>query len=245
MEQKKSWFDVWFNTKYYHILYKNRNQNEASHFIQNLITTTQLEKESFVLDLACGKGRHAIRLNELGMRVLGVDLSQQSIQFAKQFENETLQFQVHDMREPIPNLTVDAVFNLFTSFGYFESQDDNLNMLNSVNQMLKPKGLLLIDFLNAPKVIEQMLFKEQKIIDGIEFKIHRKVDNGKIIKQIQFVDDGKHYDFQESVQALQLSDFKLLFEQSGFQLIRTFGNFEMQEYNEKYSDRLILLAQKK
>ncbi|MFN5878833.1 MAG: SAM-dependent methyltransferase, partial [Flavobacteriales bacterium] len=68
----KEWFADWFDTPYYHILYKNRNDEEAAHFIENLIEFIQLDLGSRVLDLACGKGRHSVTLNKLGYNVLGV-----------------------------------------------------------------------------------------------------------------------------------------------------------------------------
>ena len=84
--QKKEWFAEWFDTSYYHILYQNRNDEEAKRFIQALLGVLKLTPNSSLLDLACGKGRHAVTLNSSGHRVLGVDLSAQSIAAAKGFE---------------------------------------------------------------------------------------------------------------------------------------------------------------
>ena len=75
--------------------------------------------------MACGKGRHSVHLNSLGYQVTGLDLSEESIAYAKQFENSSLHFDVHDMSTPYHD-QFDAVFNLFTSFGYFENEEDNL-----------------------------------------------------------------------------------------------------------------------
>ena len=123
--QKKEWFAEWFDTPYYHILYKSRDNHEARVFIKSLVGLLQLPEASSVLDLACGKGRHSITLNEFGYKVLGVDLSAQSIAHANQFSNSSLSFAVQDMREPIQSKRFDAVFNLFTSFGYFSSKHEN------------------------------------------------------------------------------------------------------------------------
>ena len=113
--ENKNWFKEWFNTPYYHILYKHRNDEDAQFFMRNLTRYLNLPKSAHILDLPCGKGRHAIYLNSLGYRVTGKDLSEKSIRHAKQFENECLNFKVHDMRKPFQN-QYDAVFNLFTSF---------------------------------------------------------------------------------------------------------------------------------
>ena len=115
----QNWFASWFDTPYYHILYKERNYREAQIFMDNLTHYLNLPEKAKVLDLACGKGRHAIYLNQLGFEVIGADLSENSIAEASKNSNSSLQFQVHDMREKFDD-QFDAIFNLFTSFGYFD-----------------------------------------------------------------------------------------------------------------------------
>ncbi|MCB0512464.1 MAG: class I SAM-dependent methyltransferase, partial [Bacteroidetes bacterium] len=77
----KNWFELWFNSPFYHILYKNRDQNEANIFIDNMITKLKMDYGK-ILDLACGKGRHAYYLAEKGFDVIGVDLAENSIKYA-------------------------------------------------------------------------------------------------------------------------------------------------------------------
>ncbi|MEP2509893.1 MAG: methyltransferase domain-containing protein, partial [Reichenbachiella sp.] len=79
---KKQWFDEWFNTIYYHILYKHRDYEEAAKFLDHLINYFKIVPNSKILDLACGKGRHSIYLNKKGFDVTGVDLSEENIKFA-------------------------------------------------------------------------------------------------------------------------------------------------------------------
>jgi len=152
-----TWFESWFDTKYYHILYKNRDFSEAEKFITNLNNDLKIAKNCKILDLACGKGRHSVFFNKLGLNVTGVDLSKESIKHAKTFENDRLNFFVHDMRYPISNQKFDFVFNLFTSIGYFDGEDDNLEMLNSIASYTNKAGILVIDFMNAKKVISNLV----------------------------------------------------------------------------------------
>ena len=119
------WYASWFNTPYYHILYRDRDHAEARTFMDKLTHHLGLSRESHILDLACGRGRHSLYLNSIGFEVTGVDLSEESIAYAKQFENDRLHFDIHDMCKPYSK-KFDAVFNLFTSFGYFENDADNL-----------------------------------------------------------------------------------------------------------------------
>lgn len=239
----EEWFENWFDTEYYHILYKNRNQEEAELFIQNLANHLQLTKQQKILDLACGKGRHALFLNKLGFEVLGLDLSAQSINFAKKQQNETLKFDVHDMRKVYAQDSFDVVVNLFTSFGYFIDKQDNRKVIESIYTQLKSNGKLVIDFMNSKKMIHQIIPMETKQIDGILFHITKKYEEGFIIKQIEFTDKNKPYTFQEKVQALQLNDFTTLTKDL-FSLKNVFGNYNLEKYDENSSDRVILEFQK-
>ena len=243
MEQKE-WFESWFDTTYYHALYKNRDEDEAKLFVTKLVQFLNLEARTKILDLACGKGRHSITLNELGMDVLGVDLSKNSIELAKKHENETLKFDVHDMRDQLSINHFDAVFNLFTSFGYFDDYSDNEKVIRSIHQMLKAEGLLVLDFMNSEKAISSLVFNEIKNEDGIEFSINRNYDGKHIYKNIQFSDAGKSFQYTERVQALKLIDFENILISHNFQIIHTFGDFNLNPFDEKTSDRLILIATK-
>ena len=148
-----AWFKDWFNTEYYHILYSDRDFKEAEIFIKKLAQYNALPPHSSIIDLACGKGRHSYFLHHLGYDVLGVDLSEESIAFAKkEFTNNGLAFDVHDMRDELyPNVVsqkVDAVYNLFTSFGYFDDEQDDRKVFASVHHALNEGGIFVLDFLN-------------------------------------------------------------------------------------------------
>jgi 2-polyprenyl-3-methyl-5-hydroxy-6-metoxy-1,4-benzoquinol methylase len=242
--EEKSWFKAWFDTQYYHLLYQHRDENEASLFIKSLTQFLKLERGSKILDLACGKGRHSITLNKLGYDVLGADLSENSIQTAKLSEKEGLEFMVQDMREIIPHKTFDGVFNLFTSFGYFEEKSDNEKVVRSVFDMLNPNGIFVIDFMNVHRVLNQLVINETKVVNGIAFRLKRNYTGTHITKEIAFEDSGESYIFYEKVQALKKEDFEILLGNNGFVIIETFGDYSLQTYNENVSDRLILIAQK-
>ena len=242
--QKKEWFGTWFNSPYYHILYKNRDFKEAERFLSNLKSALQIPASATLLDLACGKGRHSIFLNQLGYDVTGVDLSEESIQHASQFENEQLRFAVHDMREPLTQ-QFDFVLNLFTSFGYFETEEENQQAITTMAKALKPGGKLVIDFMNAKKVLANLVSKEQKSEDGVVFDIQREYTDGHIYKHIAFEDNESKYQFTEKVEALFSVDFIKYFNFAGLQLESTYGNYDLEDFNSTTSDRLILIASKK
>lgn len=238
------WFASWFDTSYYHQLYNHRSEEEAQTFIERLVDFLALEPKSKVLDLACGKGRHARTLHALGLNVLGTDLSPESIAFANESAVNGLQFKVQDMREPLPNKSFDAVFNLFTSFGYFDSTAENQRVIDAVNSMLKPGGILVIDFLNARRVINTLVSSEEVQRDALTFKIRREITAGKVIKHIEFTDEGKDFHYTEQVQLLGLADFQELLNEH-FHILHTFGNYALDAFDPSTSPRLIIIAQKK
>lgn len=243
-QQKEDWFASWFDTTYYHILYGERDYTEAEWFISNLIDYLNPKKEATFLDLACGRGRHAIYLNSKGYNTTGLDLSSASINVAKQESNEHLHFDVHDMRKVYKKEAFDYVFNLFTSFGYFDNEEDNLKALKAIAANLKPGGKLVLDFMNAKKVMMELVNEEVKEAGGITFHIDRSVQAGHIIKQISFKDDRQDFHFEERVRALQLADFQNLFQSSGLFITDLFGDYELNDFNAITSDRLILVAEK-
>jgi SAM-dependent methyltransferase len=239
-QQNQNWFETWFDSKYYHILYKDRDDTEAHLFMDNLTHYLNLPEEAKVLDLACGKGRHAIYLNQLGYEVTGVDLSENSIQEASKSSNEKLHFKVHDMRVPTPE-KYDAVFNLFTSFGYFENEEDNFNTLLAIKENLTEYGFAVIDFMNANHVINNLVPQEVKTIEGIDFHIKRYVENGHIYKEISFEDDSKKFHFTEKVRALTLDDFEAMMEKAEIYLLDTFGDYKLRKFFKNESERLIMI----
>jgi SAM-dependent methyltransferase len=255
-----TWYANWFDTPYYHILYSDRDNSEAALFMKSLTTALNLPKESHILDLACGRGRHSMFLNRLGYKVTGVDLSENSIAFAKAqlqqspspqntlelpelslVDASRINFHVHDMTQPLDE-TFDAVFNLFTSFGYFENESDNLKTIKAIKTSLKPNACAVIDFMNVPYTLEHLVDSNIKTEQGIEFKQSRRFENGHIYKDISFKDDEKDFNFTERVRALTLSDFQSYFHAAGLELIELYGSYQLEEYHAQQSQRLIMVV---
>ena len=236
----KNWFASWFDTPYYHILYKERNYREAQIFMDNLTHYLNLPEKAKVLDLACGKGRHSIYLNQLGYEVVGADLSENSIAEAKKNQNNSLHFKVHDMRESFED-KFDAIFNLFTSFGYFENDEDNLTTLKAMKNSLTAHGFAVIDFMNVNNVIDNLVPEEVKTVDEIEFHIKRYLSNGHIYKEIDFEDQGEKFHFIEKVKALTLKNFEEMMAEAGIFLLDIFGDYKLKKFHKTDSERLIMI----
>jgi SAM-dependent methyltransferase len=245
MINNSEWFGEWFDSPFYHILYQNRDYKEAERFIGNIHAYLDPVKGSAAVDLACGKGRHAIQLNKLGLDVLGLDLSPQSIEAASQFQNTTLRFAVHDMREGMSlDYPVDYVFNLFTSFGYFETLDEDRAVLHSIEKALKPGGIAVIDYMNCEQVVKSLVPYENVLLGDVDFSLSRRFTGSHIEKKIAFEHGGDSFEFMERVKFIDLSGFKALLKDTGLTLLTTFGDYDLNSFNSETSSRLVMVVKK-
>ena len=244
VDTSKEWFGSWFNSPYYHILYEHRDEKEAQIFINNLNTYFDFKSSDYILDIACGKGRHAIYLNSRGLDVVGIDLSPQNIAHAKEYQNEKLHFHVHDMRQVFKRDVFDYALNLFTSFGYFDTELENEQAIGAAAIALKNGGVLVIDFLNPYTVIDLLVPSESKTLQGIEFEINRRYSHGFILKEIKFTDKGKDYLFTERVKAIRKIEFMRYFIKARLKLKANFGDYELNPYHWQSSERMIFILEK-
>ncbi|MBX0291751.1 class I SAM-dependent methyltransferase [Hymenobacter sp. HSC-4F20] len=239
------WFSTWFDSPYYHRLYQNRDQAEAQAFLDKLLQYLHPKPGTHLLDLACGKGRHARYLSAQGYHVTGVDLSAASIQYARQFEHAQLQFYVHDMREPLPAGPFDFVLNLFTSFGYFAQETDNVLALRNAAAALRPGGKMVIDFLNTALTVQTLVAHETKQVEGTEFHLYRHFHNGFIVKEIRFQDEAQQEQyFEERVRALRREQFESYFQMAGLRLVEVLGDYQLAPFEAATSPRMIFVLKK-
>jgi len=247
MHYSKEWYTSWFDSPYYHSLYSHRNHQEAADFVSLLIGLIKPSKDAHILDIGCGRGRHALELYRHGFKVTGIDLSKENIKYAKDQAKKVkassdLKFMVHDMREPL-DTQFSHVLNLFTSFGYFKDPKDKILTLESFRAQLVPNGVGVIDFLNPSWVLSNLVNEENIERDGIRFSIQRYTRGKWLYKDIQFQIDEHNYKFQEQVELLEVSDFITLFSQVNLQLVDLFGNYQLHAYDKDLSKRQILIFQ--
>lgn len=248
-KSNKPWFAAWFNTPWYHILYGNRDDAEADRFISRLsveLSATLPVGDSLkVLDLACGAGRHARVFASLGHQVSGLDLSAASIDTAKAKSDGGIRFYCDDMRTFNLETRFDVVTNLFTSFGYFDHESANLEVLKRVAEHLVRGGVFVLDFMNTPKVIDALVAEETIERGGIQFAITRTYTGTHIVKTIDFVVEGTSHHFEERVQALTPERLKELMQEAGLEPMKIWGNYMLEPYVAKSSPRAIILAARK
>ncbi len=242
---EKEWFINWFDSEYYHLLYNNRNEEEAAQFIVKLASYLNLAPNAKVLDVACGKGRHSKTLAQLGFDVCGIDLSANSIAAAKKFETELLHFDVWDMRKTYRENYFDAAANLFSSFGYLPTDEDNLTALKAMASNLKHNGKLVLDYLNAEAIIKELIPRAIVQRGEIQFHIKKKIENGFIKKTIEFIDkNGAAHEYTEQLRIIKPETFAALFQAAGMRVEKVFGNYDLEDFTSRKSLRQIIVATK-
>lgn len=243
----KAWYKDWFNSKYYHLLYQHRDEEEALQFIQTLIQYLHPPAGAAMVDVACGKGRHSKVLADMGFDVTGIDLSAASIEVARKEESDNLHFFQHDMRLPFWMNYFQYAFNFFTSFGYFRTRREHDNAIRTIAQSLKKEGIFVIDYLNVHYTEEQLEKTFTTTIEGITFHITKWQDEDHFFKQIQITDAAnsapKHL-YTERVAKFSLGDFTDMLSYQGMQIQEVFGDYQLGHYDVKKSPRMIIVARK-
>jgi SAM-dependent methyltransferase len=242
--EAKEWFETWFDTPYYHQLYYDRNDIEAQQFISHLTQHISLPPQALVLDVACGKGRHSRYLAKLGFNTTGIDLSPQSIAAANTELADNLHFEVWDMRRVYRAAHFDLVVNLFSSFGYFEQEQDDLAAIQAMADNLKEGGILVMDYMNPEYIVK--ILKPRDIINRgeLQFHIQKKIENGFIRKQIDFIANGEDHHYEESLKIIKPEQFAKLFKSAGLTITATFGNYDLDPFVPTSSPRQVIIAKK-
>lgn len=241
-----AWYKDWFNSPYYHKLYFDRDEEEAAAFIGALIRHLRPAPDCHMLDVACGKGRHSKTLAALGFYVTGIDISPDSIAQAKAYENDRLDFYVHDMRLPFWGNYYHYAFNFFTSFGYFRTRREHDDAIRTIARSLRPDGYFVIDYLNVHYAEAHLVPEETRRIEDTLYTIHRWDNETHFFKKIT-VNDPELKEplvYTEKVMKFSLGDFTDMLAYQGLQVQEVFGDYQLQPYDVSRTPRLIVVARK-
>ena len=243
---EQAWYKDWFNSPFYHKLYFERDEKEAEAFISRLVDHLKPAAGSCMLDVACGRGRHSQILAKKGFSVTGIDISFDSIAFAKKFENENLEFYRHDMRLPFRVNYFDHAFNFFTSFGYFKTRREHDDAIRTIANGLKPGGIFVIDYLNVHYSEDHLVYNEEKNLNGTTYKIRRWHDETHFFKKIIINDPLLHHpiDYTEKVSKFSFGDLNDMLSYHGLQVQEVFGDYKLGNYDVRTKPRLIIVARK-
>lgn len=242
----KPWYEQSFGSDYM-LVYKHRNWEEANKEVGKMIGWLQLPKKARVLDIGCGMGRHALAMARCGYAVTGTDLSPVLLEEAKLHDEEgQVNWVPGDMRElPFEEESFDATVNLFTSFGYFSLEDDNVHVLRQIRKVLRPEGSFLIDFLNPVHVAQTLVPRSERIDEetGLHILEERSILNGWVQKEITVYDPQKREEqrqYLERVRLYQRDWFERNLALCSLGLEKLYGNYDGSAYEQEASPRMIM-----
>ncbi|ASJ53113.1 SAM-dependent methyltransferase [Brevibacillus formosus] len=242
----EEWFERSFREDYV-LVYRHRDDSAADGEIANLLERLPVKDTGRVLDLCCGSGRHSRALARRGYEVVGVDLSPVLLQLAEEQNTyPQLSFARCDMRDIPFHEEFDIVVNLFTSFGYFSTDEENANVIRNMAQALKTKGEVVIDFLNAAYVIDNLVPQSTKEVSGMLIKEERWIQDGFVKKRILISDESSNEprEYMEQVRLFSAQQMIAMLTEAGFEKIQVFGNYQFEEYVAHESPRMIFYAVK-
>jgi len=239
------WYIKSFQKDYLKI-YSHRTEEAAKIEMDQILNVLLPKPNSTILDLCCGNGRHSRQLAKRGYKVTGIDLSRDLLVEAKNNEYaDRIRYIQSDVREIPFEEEFDYVFNLFTSFGYFEDLDENRKVFQAIHKALKQNGTFLIDFLNPGYIRKNLVPESQRIVEDMTIIEKRKIEHGQVIKEIIVQESGEsdRY-YEERVNLFELKEMKAMLEQSRLQLEKVYGDFDLNPYHEVDSPRMILIGKK-
>ena len=238
-----AWYTEWFGTRYYKLLYGHRDEGDARAWAEAILGRAGLEAGAELLDMGCGRGRHARWFVAAGLKVTGIDLSTESINDARS-ACPGADFAVHDMRRIFARDRFDAVVCLFTSLGYSADRGDDQRAVETATAALKHGGLFVHDLLNGATVRKELVVEDCQIESEVRFTLQRRVDGDTIIKDIHVDDQGCSHRFTERVHAWTAEEVTAMISKAGLTIEAVTDGPEPRPFDPATSDRIVVWARK-
>ncbi len=240
----EKWYEESFKEDYL-IVYKHRDIQGAKEEVRAMANWLELPQQADVLDLCCGMGRHSLALNSFGYKVTGVDLSEVLLAEAKRLDSGGDVRWVHgDMRDVPLDESFDAVVNLFTSFGYFDEDEESFRVITEIERLLKDGGKFIIDYLNPAYVASRLNPYSERKQDGLLIQESRSIEDGFVRKRITVKDSrGEDRSYLEQVRLFGLEEFRAMIARCALRIEHVYGGYDGSDYGPD-SPRLILVGHK-
>lgn len=240
------WYEAAFD-RFYPVLYGHRDAEEASFALKTF--GSFLAGRTPVLDVASGNGRYLKALLEAGHSAYGLDLSHYLLRRAAEDPSLRGRLVQGDMRHlPFAGGRFGAVINMFTSFGYFSADTDNLLVFREVHRVLESTGMFLFDFINASRVSADLLGETTRESMGYTVNERRTVEeHGKYLIKRATLRDPNTKTSETIVERLRLytkKDLLVMLQSVGFVVLDCFGDYNGNVFVESVSERIIFTCTK-
>ncbi|MEE9118161.1 MAG: methyltransferase domain-containing protein [Calditrichia bacterium] len=239
-----NWYENWFGNEYLTV-YAHRDEDEARQLVQLILTYINLDKNAKIIDLCCGQGRHAFLFAQEGFEVYGFDLSRTLLQVAKyknDQSNNTFFIQA-DMRYLPAMHSFDLLLNLFTSFGYFETDIENKIVFQQFHQVLNTGGYFVFDYFHTLYIQANLERYQSEQIGDLTVELERFIEGSRVQKIIRLNRQGKQSTFYESVKMYRPDQILKMMEETSLSIRYIFGDYKGSPLNED-SERIIIIGQK-
>ena len=202
-----------------------------------------------VLDLCCGPGRHSVPLAKRGLQVTGVDLSSFLLDLARSHarrEGVEIEWIRDDMRHFYRETAYDLIMNLYTSFGYFEKEDEDILVLKNVHRSLTPGGTCVLELVSkewiAGNISEAIV---HDLSDGAILVERPKVvdDWTRITNQWIYIRDERAKIFKFSHTIYSGEELRDRMQKAGFSSVDLFGSLGGDEFGPE-AQRLVIVGRK-
>lgn len=249
--QGSAWYVDFFRNDYLnvyaHMFTDERAQKEAA-FAASVL---DLKTGAPVLDLCCGQGRHAVELAKRGLRVTGLDLNPEYLQLTRRAAKASkiqLETVAADMREIPFEKTFDAIVNMYSSFGYLESEAEDLKVLESAAKALNSGGQLMLDMLNREWAVANYIQNDwHSGADNTLYIERRDLDLATSRMHVHFIvidPNGKRREsIGHMIRLYTLTEMTVLLARVGLTIRAVFGGFDSEPYSID-TRRMIIVARK-
>jgi len=221
-------------------LYRHRSPEQGRAQVAQMLDSGLLPRSGAVLDLCCGAGRHLLPMREAGLGAVGLDLSAALLRSGG-LGGVAVR---GDMRRlPFAGGAFDAVANLFSSFGYFESEDDHRRVLGEVARVLKPGGVFVLDHMNPTVTVRELVPRSVDQRDGAELVQERSYDPvaRRVIKHVTLTgSDGETRKWHESVRMFEPAELDGMLADAGLQVSARYADFDGGAFDEASSARQVV-----
>ncbi|MCP4549070.1 MAG: class I SAM-dependent methyltransferase [bacterium] len=243
----KPWYIDGFGSHYLD-LYAHRSEREAGLSLDLLESAGIRLTDSFLLDLCCGGGRHLRCLARKGVRGIGLDLSSDLLRAARGSVGPGQGLVRGDMRHlPFADDSFDGVLSMFSSFGYFENDEENWSVFGEIRRILRPNGFFLFDFLNRDQIGNDLVAESKREAGNWVAHESRRIEGGRVLKSVRILDstsgeESLHY--EESVRLFSPDNIREKLAALGFSEVNIWGGYSGEPFAPATSRRLLLLVSK-
>lgn len=252
MTQPAPWYETFFGRDYLDVYGHQLTDERAAKEVAFAERALALQPGQALLDLCCGQGRHSLPLARRGLRVTSFDLSREYLDMvaaAARAEGLAVEAVRGDMRSIPFSGHFDAVINMFSSFGYLESEAEDAKVLAAVSNALKPGGLALMDLLNREWVMANYVPNDWHVgDDGTVYLEHREVDLAGSRNHVTFTaiaaDGSRRAIGGHHFRLYTLTEVIGLLQTAGLAFERAYGGFDGEPYGIA-TRRMIVVAAKK